>query len=163
MQPGKLTAMLAGRTPLGPVTPGLLLGFAIFMSVPAVMVFFSAALPARTNRWTNLILGGVYTFAILSHDAGGLELLSVFGCGGGPAHRDNRVAGLDLAEDPTSVIPQVVPQSSLGVEPVMASRRIADLGPDRRLADVPLWGDHRGGSRPVGRRRAGEAPRKPRS
>jgi hypothetical protein len=66
MQPGKLTAMLAGRTPLGPVTPGLLLGFAIFMSVPAVMVFLSAALPARINRWSNIILGGAYTFAILA-------------------------------------------------------------------------------------------------
>jgi|HubBroStandDraft_3_1064219.scaffolds.fasta_scaffold62555_2 hypothetical protein len=66
MQPGKLTALLAGRTPLGPVSPGLLLGFAIFMSVPAVMVFLSAALPARTNRWSNLLLGSVYTFAILA-------------------------------------------------------------------------------------------------
>ncbi len=66
MQPGKLTAMLAGKTPLGPVTPGLLLGFAIFMSVPAVMVFLSAALPARTNRWSNVILGVAYTLAILA-------------------------------------------------------------------------------------------------
>jgi hypothetical protein len=66
MQPGKLTAMLAGRTPLGPVTPGLLLGFAIFMSVPAVMVFLSVALPARTSRWSNVILGGAYTLAILT-------------------------------------------------------------------------------------------------
>jgi hypothetical protein len=66
MQPGKLSAMLAGRTPLGPVTPGLLLGFAIFMSIPAVMVFLSAALSARINRWSNIVLGGAYTFAILA-------------------------------------------------------------------------------------------------
>ena len=66
MQPGKLSAMLAGRTPLGPVTPDLLLGFAIFMSGPAFMVSFSAALPARINRWSNVILGGAYTLAILA-------------------------------------------------------------------------------------------------
>jgi Family of unknown function (DUF6326) len=66
MQPGNLASMLAGRTPLGPVTPGLLLGFAIFMSVPAVMVFLSPALPAWVSRWANVILGAAYTLAILA-------------------------------------------------------------------------------------------------
>src|SRR5262245_52158245 len=37
-RPGKLAAMLAGQTPIGPTTQGMLLGFAVLMAVPSAMV-----------------------------------------------------------------------------------------------------------------------------
>ena len=57
--------MIAGKTPLGPTTQGKLLGFAIIMAVPSVMVFLSLALKPKTNRWTNIILGAIYTMIML--------------------------------------------------------------------------------------------------
>ena len=30
------------------------------MAIPSVMVFLSLALPAKADRWTNLIVGGLY-------------------------------------------------------------------------------------------------------
>lgn len=64
-KPGKLEAMLAGRTPIGPTSQGVLLGFAIFMSIPSVMVFLTPALKPAVSRWSNIALGSVYTVIVL--------------------------------------------------------------------------------------------------
>src|SRR6266581_834416 len=65
-EPGKLQEMLGGRMgPLGPVTQGVLLGTAILMAIPSVMVFLSLALKATPNRWANIILGAIYTAIML--------------------------------------------------------------------------------------------------
>jgi|SRR5882757_3027230 len=60
-QPGKLPAMLAGRTDIGPATQAMLLGMSAMLAIPALMVFLSVALPVRLNRWLNLILGILYS------------------------------------------------------------------------------------------------------
>ncbi len=60
-RPGKLASMLAGRTPVGPTTQGLLLGFAVMMTIPSLMVFLSLVLPPRVNRWANIVVGLIYT------------------------------------------------------------------------------------------------------
>lgn len=60
-KPGKLAAMLAGQTPVGPTTQGVLLAFAVVMAVPSLMVFLSLVLPPNTARWTNVILGVIYS------------------------------------------------------------------------------------------------------
>jgi len=39
------------------VTPDFLLAGAILMAIPVFMVFLSLALPAKFNRWTNIIVG----------------------------------------------------------------------------------------------------------
>ncbi len=48
------------------VTEGLLLGAAIFMEIPIVMVLLSLVLKYRANRWANIIVGTIKTVAILS-------------------------------------------------------------------------------------------------
>ncbi len=63
--PGKLRAMLAGRTALGPVSPNALLGMAALMAVPSLMVALALLLPARLNRWVNIVLGILYTGIML--------------------------------------------------------------------------------------------------
>ena len=64
--PGKMHAMLAGRMgPLGTVTQGVLVGTALSLAIPAVMIFLSVALSARVNRWLNIVLGLAYTVIAL--------------------------------------------------------------------------------------------------
>ena len=60
-KPGNLSSMTAGRTPLGPTTQTILLGFSILMAIPSVMVFLSLVLKPNLNRWANIVLGLVYT------------------------------------------------------------------------------------------------------
>jgi Family of unknown function (DUF6326) len=64
-QPGKLQQMISGRTALGPATQGTLLGMAMVMAVPSVMVFLSLVLPPQVNRWLNIILGALYTLIMI--------------------------------------------------------------------------------------------------
>ena len=56
MGPGILEEMIAGTTDL-PITNELILGMSIVMAVPIFMSFLSLALPYKTNRWANLIIG----------------------------------------------------------------------------------------------------------
>ena len=60
-KPGKLAAMLAGQTPVGPTTQGVLLAFAVVMAIPSVMVFLSLVLKPTLARWANIILGLLYS------------------------------------------------------------------------------------------------------
>ena len=63
---GKLAGMMAGKIePLGPATQGVLLGVAISMAIPSVMIFLSLALKPRANRWINIIIGVIYTVFVL--------------------------------------------------------------------------------------------------
>ena len=64
--PGKLAEILAGKMePLGPATQGVLVGVAIMMVVPSIMVFLSLVLPPALNRWANIVLGAAYTAIML--------------------------------------------------------------------------------------------------
>jgi hypothetical protein len=58
--PGKLQDMLNGEMALGTVTQGLLVGTAILMAVPSLMIFLSIALPAAISRWLNVGAGLFY-------------------------------------------------------------------------------------------------------
>lgn len=51
--------------PLGPASQGVLLGTAIVMAIPSVMVFLSLALKPRVNRRVNIILSAIYTLVML--------------------------------------------------------------------------------------------------
>ncbi len=77
---GKLAGMLAGRTPLGPTTQGVLLGEAIFMSLPSAMTFLSLVLSAGLNRWANIVLAGVFTLAMIATMPGAWSFYIYLGC-----------------------------------------------------------------------------------
>ncbi len=64
-QPGKLTGMISGKLALGAVSQGVLIGMAAVMAVPSLMVFLSLVLPPRMNRWTNIVLGVIYTVIMI--------------------------------------------------------------------------------------------------
>jgi len=57
--------MLDGKMGPLPVTPTLLLGVAILMSAPAVMVALTAVLKPVLNRWLNVVMGAAYTAVML--------------------------------------------------------------------------------------------------
>jgi len=60
MEPGHVEDLLAGELAGIPMTQAVLLGSAVLMAIPSIMVFLSLALKAKANRWANIILGIVH-------------------------------------------------------------------------------------------------------
>jgi len=60
MEPGHVEDLLAGELAGVRMTQAVLLGSAVLMAIPSVMVFLSLALRAGANRWANIILGIVH-------------------------------------------------------------------------------------------------------
>lgn len=63
--PGKLQDMLNGEMALGTVTQGLLVGTAVLMAVPSLMIFLSLTLPTAMTRWLNVGVGAFYAALML--------------------------------------------------------------------------------------------------
>lgn len=63
--PGKLEDILDGKMAVGDVTQGLLVGTAVLMTVPSLMIALSILLPANISRWLNVGAGLTYA-AIMS-------------------------------------------------------------------------------------------------
>lgn len=79
-RPGKLADMLAGRTPVGATTQGLLVAFAVVMAVPSAMVFLSLTLPPNLARWANIGFGVVYSFIMVIAMRGAWGFYVLLGC-----------------------------------------------------------------------------------
>ena len=56
-RPGIIEDALAGKVWEFQITQVWLLGVIILMTIPSLMVFLSLTLPAKANRWTNIIVG----------------------------------------------------------------------------------------------------------
>lgn len=78
-QPGQLLDMIAGRTPFGVMSQGILLGMASVMIIPSLMPFLSLALPAGVNRWVNIVFGAIYTAIMILAIRGGWHFYVAFG------------------------------------------------------------------------------------
>ena len=60
--PGTVEDMAAGRIgPLGEATDAVLIGVALMLAIPALMIFLSSLLPPAISRWSNVVFGLVYT------------------------------------------------------------------------------------------------------
>ena len=68
--PGFTEEIIAGEIGGMQINQLFLVGSALFMVPPIVMIFISVTLNYRVNRWANIIVGIVYT---------GVILLSLFG------------------------------------------------------------------------------------
>jgi hypothetical protein len=65
-QSGKLQSMLAGQmVPLGQSSQGVLLGVSVLLSIPALMIFASVALPTSLSRMANLVFGVLFSLIML--------------------------------------------------------------------------------------------------
>lgn len=58
--PGSLADMMAGKVFTFDVSQVFLFTALVSVTIPALMIFLSIALPARVNRWTNIIVAMVY-------------------------------------------------------------------------------------------------------
>ena len=64
--PGQLKGMLEGQGPVGPTSQGSLLGTAVLLAIPGVMVFLSLVLPPALSRGLNLLFGTLFTLIVLA-------------------------------------------------------------------------------------------------
>lgn len=58
--PGSLEDLLKAKVFVFDITQGFLLTVSVSMTIPALMIFLSVALPAKVNRWTNLITAAIF-------------------------------------------------------------------------------------------------------
>ena len=59
-KPGFIPDILAGRVWEFEITQTWALAALVLMTIPSLMVFLSLALPARANRWTNIVVASLY-------------------------------------------------------------------------------------------------------
>ena len=68
--PSKIEDILKGRVFEFDITQGFLLAAFASMTIPALMIFLSVALPAKVNRSANIIIAAVYIPYMLFNLAG---------------------------------------------------------------------------------------------
>lgn len=66
MDAGVIKDLLSGHIAGMQVNSGFMLGSAILMEIPTIMVLLSRVLPYRFNRWANIIAGAIMTVVQLS-------------------------------------------------------------------------------------------------
>jgi hypothetical protein len=57
--PSMIDDIQKGKVFVFDITEGFLIAGLILVSIPALMIFLSIALPAKVNRWTNIIVASV--------------------------------------------------------------------------------------------------------
>lgn len=77
--PGTITNILKGRVFVFDLTQGFLLAALSAVTIPALMIFLSVALPATINRWTNIITAAVNIPFMLYNLAGEAWMHMVLG------------------------------------------------------------------------------------
>jgi len=68
--PGKIAEIETGRVFVFDITQGFLLAALTVVTIPALMIFLSVVLPAKVNRWVNIIIAAVNIPCILFNLAG---------------------------------------------------------------------------------------------
>lgn len=68
--PGCMKDILAGKVFVFDISYLFLLIAMIFVAIPTLMIFLSVALPAKVNRWTNIIVATVFIPYMLFNLAG---------------------------------------------------------------------------------------------
>lgn len=77
--PGKIEDILTGRVFKFDITQGFLLAALASVTIPALMIFLSVALPVKVNRRVNIIIATVYIPYTLFNLAGEAWIHMVFG------------------------------------------------------------------------------------
>ncbi len=65
-QPGHIEDVISGEVVGRQINQLFLLGSAMLMAIPSMMVFLSLTLKAKANRWTNIILGIFHACVLLA-------------------------------------------------------------------------------------------------
>lgn len=60
--PNKLASLAQGRMgPLGQASPGVLVAVSVMMAIPSLLIAATLFLPTSVCRWSNIVLGFMYT------------------------------------------------------------------------------------------------------
>jgi hypothetical protein len=78
-KPGSIEDILAGKVFVFDITQVFLLTGLVLTTIPALMIFLSVALPAKVNRWTNIIVAAVWIPYTLFNLAGEFWMHMVYG------------------------------------------------------------------------------------
>ena len=79
--PDSLEDMLAGRVFVFDVTESYLVAALISVMIPALMIFLSIALPAKLNRWAQIVIATIYIPYTLVNLAGEAWVHMMIGAG----------------------------------------------------------------------------------
>lgn len=77
--PGSLKDMLAGKVFVFDITQGFLLAALALVTIPALMIFLSVALPAKVDRRANIVIAAMYIPFTLFNLAGEAWIHMLFG------------------------------------------------------------------------------------
>ena len=77
--PNKIKDIQAVKVFVFDITQGFLLAVLVSMTIPVLMIFLSVALPAKVNRWANIIIAAMYIPYMLFNLAGEAWMHMVFG------------------------------------------------------------------------------------
>ncbi len=77
--PGKVEDILEGRVFKFDITQGFLLAALVSVSIPALMIFLSVALPAKLNHRVNILVAAVYIPYTLFNLSGTTWMHMLFG------------------------------------------------------------------------------------
>jgi hypothetical protein len=77
--PGSVEDLMAGKVWEFEISQAFLLGGLALVTIPALMIFLSVALPAKVNRWTNITVSLVYIPFTLFNLVGEAWLHMIFG------------------------------------------------------------------------------------
>ena len=77
--PSKIGDILKGKVFVFDITQGFLLAALVSVTIPALMIFLSVALPAKVNRWVNIIIAAMYIPFTLFNLVGEAWMHMVFG------------------------------------------------------------------------------------
>jgi Family of unknown function (DUF6326) len=77
--PNMVDDLQKGRVFVFDITQGFLLAALASVTIPALMIYLSVALPAKVNRWTNIIIATVYIPFMLFNLVGTAWMHMVFG------------------------------------------------------------------------------------
>ena len=77
--PGHLQNILAGKVFVFDITQVFLLTGLVLTTIPALMILLSVALPAKVNRWTNIIVAAVWIPYTLFNLVGEFWMHMVYG------------------------------------------------------------------------------------
>jgi len=69
-EPGSIENILAGKVWEFDITQSWALSGLILMTIPSLMVFLALALPAKSNRWTNIIVAILYIVVSIGNSIG---------------------------------------------------------------------------------------------
>ena len=67
MEPGMINELMSGEVEGVALTPGMLIFMALFWLIPLWLAFLSMTLKDSGNRWTNFVLGIIFTILNIWH------------------------------------------------------------------------------------------------